>query len=204
MEALSIPGRFIAPSCSANGRTAGTSDQSSPNGTFKIVPLIETTAAVLNAQEIIQASDRVIAIAFGCEDFVGDRGGAHDPDGRSIFTPRALVAMAAEANEVQAIDTVHIKVHDLEDLEKNLRLAQILGFDGMLVLHPKELLLVHQYFSPNDEQVEEAREMLRLYDVAVESNKGFAVVNGKFIGPSMVRAAKQILARHAAIVDSGE
>ncbi len=51
------PGRFIAPSCSANGRTAGTSDQSSPNGTFKIVPLIETTAAVPNAQEIIQHNE---------------------------------------------------------------------------------------------------------------------------------------------------
>ncbi|MEA3501513.1 MAG: CoA ester lyase [Actinomycetota bacterium] len=175
-----------------------------PNGTFKIVPLIETTAAVLNAQEIIQASDRVIAIAFGCEDFVGDLGGIHDPDGRSIFTPRALVAMAAKANEVQAIDTVHIRVHDLEDLEKNLRLAQILGFDGMLVLHPKELPLVHEYFSPSEEQVAEAREMLRLFDVAVESKKGVAVLNGKFIGPPMVLAAKQVLALHAAIVDAGE
>lgn len=112
--------------------------------------------------------------------------------------------MAAKANEVQAIDTVHVKVHDLDDLEKNLRLAQILGFDGILVLHPKELLPVHQYFSPSDEQVEEAREMLRLYDVAVGSNKGVAVANGKFTGPPMVRAAKQVLARHAAIVDSGE
>ena len=54
-----------------------------PVGTFKIIPLIETTAAVLNAQEICQASERVIAIAYGCEDFISDLGGVHDNDGKA-------------------------------------------------------------------------------------------------------------------------
>ncbi|MCK4956306.1 MAG: HpcH/HpaI aldolase/citrate lyase family protein, partial [Candidatus Cloacimonetes bacterium] len=58
-------------------------------GTFKIIPLIETAAAVLNAQEICQASKRVVAIAFGCEDFVADLGGIHDHKGKSLFTPRS-------------------------------------------------------------------------------------------------------------------
>jgi len=164
-----------------------------PKGTFKIIPLIETAAAVLNAQEICKASSRVVAIAYGCEDFISDLGGIHDPEGQSLFTPRAMIAMAAKANDVIPIDTVHINVHDLDDLEENLKLAKILGFEGMLVLNPKEIPLVHQYFSPSKEEVENANEVLLLADEAKKEGKGVAVMNGKFIGPPMIISAKNTL-----------
>jgi len=170
-----------------------------PKGTFKIIPLIETAAAVLNAQEIIQASKRVIAIAYGCEDFITDLEGIHDINHQSLFTPRAIIAMAARANNVIPIDTVHINIHDLEDLEKNLILARNLGFEGMLVLHPKELILVHQYFSPSNKEVEDAEEMIRLSNVASIDGKGVALMNGKFIGPPMVLTAKKTLKKQELI-----
>jgi citrate lyase subunit beta/citryl-CoA lyase len=164
-----------------------------PIGTYKLIPLIETTAAVLNAQDICKASKRVVAIAFGCEDYVTDLEGVHDPEGESIFTARAMIAMAARANNVIPIDTVHIKVHDLEDLERNLKIAKNLGFEGMLVLNPKELSLVHQYFSPTEAEIRNAKEMLQMAEEAELEGKGVAVVNNKFIGPPMVAAAKKIL-----------
>ncbi len=170
-----------------------------PVGTFKIIPLIETAAAVLNAQEICQASERVVAIAYGCEDFITDLEGIHDAEHQSLFTPRAIIAMAARANNVIPIDTVHINVHDLEDLEINLRVAKNLGFEGMLVLNPKELPLVHSYFSPSEKEVNDAREMLRLSDEAKKEGKGVVIMNGKFVGPPMVATAKKILARHLLI-----
>ena len=170
-----------------------------PKGTFKIIPLIETAAAVMNVQDICKASDRVVAIAFGCEDFVADLEGIHDSDGQSINTPRALIAMAARANNIIPIDTVHINIHDLEDLEKNLIIAKNLGFEGMLTLHPKELPLIHKYFSPSYEEIEEAKEILRLFETAVKDEKGVAIMNGKFIGPPMVITAKKILAKAAKI-----
>ena len=76
---------------------------------------------------------------------------------------------------------VHISVHDLDDLEKNIILAKNLGFEGMLVLNPKELPLVHQYYSPSEKEVEDAKEMLRLYEEAQTEGKGVAIMNGKFI-----------------------
>jgi citrate lyase subunit beta/citryl-CoA lyase len=170
-----------------------------PIGTFKLIPLIETTAAVLNAQDICTASKRVIAIAFGCEDFVSDLQGVHDAEGQSIFSARAMIAMAARANNVAPIDTVHIKVHDLEDLEKNLILAKKLGYEGMLVLNPKELPLVHHYFSPSEQDVADAKEMLTLFEEAQLNNQGVAVKNGKFIGPPMVLGAKKVLEKHQRI-----
>jgi len=170
-----------------------------PVGTFKLIPLIETAAAVLNAQDICQASKRVISIAFGCEDFVTDLEGIHDNLGNSIFTPRAIIAIAARANNVIPIDTVHIKVHDLEDLERNLIIAKNLGYEGMLVLNPKELPLVHKYFSPTDKEVTDALEMLKLAKEAEKEGKGVAVVNNKFIGPPMVIAAKKTLDKNKLI-----
>lgn len=170
-------------------------------GTFKLIPLIETSAAVLNAQDICKASKRVIAIAFGCEDFISDLEGVHDADHESLFTPRALIAMAARANDVIPIDTVHINVHDLVDLEKNLIVAKNFGFEGMLVLNPKELPLVHQYFSPTEKEVQDAKEMLRLANEFEKEGKGVAVINNKFIGPPMVIAAKKTLQKDKLIND---
>jgi len=167
--------------------------------TFKIIPLIETAAAVLNAQDICKASGRVIAIAYGCEDFISDLGGIHDHEGKSLFTPRALVAMAAKANGVIPIDTVHINVHDLTDLEENLKLAKVLGFEGMLLLNPVEIPLVHQYFTPSEEEVAEAKEMIRLAQEVKEAGKGVAVINGKFIGPPMLITAHKIIRRVSVI-----
>jgi len=168
-----------------------------PAGTFKIIPLIETTGAVINIQDICTASpDRVVAVAFGCEDFITDLQGIHDAEGESIYTARAMIAMGARANNIIPIDTVHINVHDLEDLEKNLKISKKLGFEGMLVLHPKEIELVHRYFSPSQQEVEWALEMLRLSDEAQKSGKGVALKENKFIGPPMVKMAKNIISKN--------
>ena len=94
---------------------------------------------------------------------------------------------------------MHIKVHDLEDLEKNLILAKNLGFEGMLVLNPKELPLVNQYFSPSEEEVEWAKEMVQLTAEAKSEGKGVAVKEGKFIGPPMLKMAEKILSKYEKI-----
>ena len=172
-----------------------------PIGTFKIIALIETTAAALNAQSIAEASPRVVALAFGCEDFITDLEGIHDKEGLSIFSPRAIIAMAARAAGVIPVDTVHINIHDLEDLEKNLQLALKLGYEGMLVLHPKEIPLVHKYFTPSEEKYNEAVEMLRLAEKAKKDGKGVAIMNNKFIGPPMIKTAEKTIKKYREVMN---
>lgn len=164
-----------------------------PIGTFKIIPLIETAGALINIKDICTACTRVIAVAFGCEDYVTDLQGKHDAQGESIFVARTLIAAGARAAGIIPIDTVHIKVHDLEDLERNLKVAKNLGFEGMLVLNPKELPLVHQYFSPTPQEIEWAKEMIQLSEEAKANGQGVAVKDNKFIGPPMVKMAQNIL-----------
>ena len=166
-----------------------------PVGTFKLIPLIETAGAIVEIKEICNACTRVVAVAFGCEDYVADLCGKHDPDGQSIFYARNAIVNAARSAGVLPIDTVHIRVHDLEDLERNLILSKNLGFEGMLVLNPKELPLVNQYFSPSEEEVAWAEEMIQLTAEAKAEGKGVAVKNNKFIGPPMLKMAEKILAK---------
>ena len=175
-------------------------DKVFPNGTFKLIPLIETAGAVMNIQDICTACpNRVVAVAFGCEDFITDLGGQHDTEGESIFTARAMIAMGAKANGIVPIDTVHIKVHDLDDLENNLILSKKLGFEGMLILNPKELPLCHRYYSPSSDQVSWAEDMIRLSGEAIAQGKGVALKDNKFIGPPMVKMAKEILRKQGLI-----
>lgn len=172
-----------------------------PIGKFKLIPLIETVGAVVNIMEICKACpERVVAVAFCCEDYVTSLGGQHDIEGKSIFFARSMIANAARACGILPIDTVHIRVHDLEDLEQNLILSKKLGFEGMLVLNPKELPLVHKYYSPSEEEIEWAKEMVKLSEEAMSEGKGVAVKGSKFIGPPMLKMAKNILAKQQRIL----
>jgi len=161
-----------------------------------LVPLIEMTAAVLHVEAICR-HPLVIAVAFGCEDYIADLQGIHSRE--SLMVPRSMIAMAARAAGITPIDTVHINVHDLDDLRQEAMLSRSLGFEGMLVLHPKELPIVHECFSPAPEEVRQASEMLRLSEEAAANGKGVAWMDGRFIGPPLVRQAWNILEKHRRI-----
>lgn len=169
---------------------------------FKIIPILETAASIINANEIAQASKRVIAIGFGSEDFVSDLEGIRDFGvDSSIFTPRAWVAMVARTHKLIPIDAAYINVHDLEGLERHLKVGKTLGYAGMWVLHPKQNELVNKYYGLADEEIAEAHEILVLADEANRLNKGVAIINGKFIGPPLVVKAKHIINRQK-LIDS--
>jgi len=165
------------------------------HGHFKIIPIIETSAAVLNAQDICKASKRVIALAFGSADFLTDLKGQLDDERVSLQAPRTLIALAARANNVLPIDTSFNNVHDLEGLEFNLKIAKKLGFEGMSVLHPKQIELAHKYFSPSEEELIDAHELLSLNEQALAESKGVAIRDGKFIGPPLIEAANYIITK---------
>lgn len=167
-----------------------------PIGTFKIIPLIETTSAVIHAFEIASASPRVVAIAYGCEDYLADLQGKHGNNQNALFYPRSVVANAARAAGITPIDTVHIDVHNYADLEKNLQTACELGFEGMLILNPKEIPFAHRYFSPTPEDVQKARRIIEVSENAVAKGRGVALEEDVFAGPPLVLKAKKILERH--------
>lgn len=70
----------------------------------------------------------------------------------------------------------------------------------MLVLNPKELPLDHQYYSPTEDEINWAKGMIELSEEAIKEGKGVAVKDGKFIGPPMVKMARNILSKQEMII----
>ncbi|RLC49157.1 MAG: CoA ester lyase [Candidatus Cloacimonadota bacterium] len=165
------------------------------NNKFKILPLIETASAVLHAEDICRCSERIIAIVFGSEDFCTDLKGIHDKTHDALFVPRALIALAARAAGIIPIDTLNVNLNDMEDLERNLKLGRKLGFEGKLLLHPKEIELTHQYFTPSEKEYEKALKIIKLAQEAAKQNLRVAIIDDTFIGPPMVRQAENTISR---------
>lgn len=204
---LTLPGitGFVYPKCTNGqdiyfiGKLLETIEYEKhiPVGYFKLIPLIETTGAVANINDVCEACpERIIAVGFGAEDYMSDLGGRHNEGGDSIFSARAIIANAAKAHDIVPLDIVHMKVHDLEDLEREMNVARDLGYEGKMLVHPKEIQPCHKCFSPSEEQVEWAKEIIFLSKEAIREGRGVAYMNNKFIGPPMLKMAEEILKKN--------
>lgn len=164
-----------------------------PIGKIKLFPVIETGEGILNAKEIAMASDRIVALGFGSEDFATDIDCIRDEENISIQIPRQQIVFAARAVGVIPVDTPHVNIHDLEGLENHVKQARTLGFGGMQILHPKEIEICHRYYTPSEEEAQSAYEIVRLFQEAQEHNNGVAIMNGKFISPPTYKRALQLI-----------
>ncbi len=170
-----------------------------PVGHFSLIILIETSLGVINAYSIAKASSRVVGLLFGCEDYMADMEARHSENDVSLHTPRALIALAARAAGVEPIDTPYVKVHDLEGLVSFSRRARDLGMGGMLVMTPKQIPIVHSTYTPSEEETSYAKAVVAAAEAARKEGRGIAVVDGKFISPPTLKAARKVLARVEAV-----
>ena len=168
-------------------------------GHFSIVALIETPLAVLNAYSIATASERVVALMFGCEDYMAEQTARHAEQDVSLHTPRAMIAMAARAARVVPVDTPYVRVHDLEGMKPFARRARDLGMGGMVVLNPAQIAVANEIYTPSAEEIETAQAIVTAADVAAREGRGVVVVDNKFISPPTLKAARTTLARREAI-----
>ncbi len=170
-------------------------------GHFDIIILMETPRSILNAYEMAAASPRVIGLLYGCEDFLTDMEGSHGPGGRSLSVPRHLIAMAARAAGVIPIDTPYVKIKDEKGFEDHIIQGKELGFEGILVMTPRQIDIANRLYTPSNEDVKQARHIITLASEASEESKGIAVSGNVFISPPTLKRAQKILNRMNAIND---
>jgi citrate lyase subunit beta/citryl-CoA lyase len=163
---------------------------------FKIVAVIETTSGLANLNEICKASERMIGVVFGCEDYIADLGGIHDSEDNSIWVARAIIANTAKANGLFALDAPHINMHDLIDLQRHIKTGRNLGFDGMPVLHPAQIEHANKYYAPSEEELKEAAIIIELNQKAIDEGKGVAIKDGRFLGPPIMEKIKKMIAKN--------
>ena len=169
------------------------------NGHFSVIPLVETPRAVLNAHSLATASDRVVALLFGCEDYLAEMEARYGDDDISLHTPRSMVALAARAADIVPIDTPYVRVHDLDGLRVFAGRARDIGMAGMLVMTPRQIPVAHEVYTPTDQEVAAAEKMVAAAEKTRKEGKGIAVVDGQFVSPPTVKASRRVLARARAI-----
>ena len=172
-------------------------------GSLRIIPWIETARAVWDARGIALASPRVAAIAFGAEDFTNDMGIERSDSGDEVAVPRAWVPVAARAAQVGALDSPFVRFRDPGALRDDARAARRMGYTGKFAIHPAQLAIINETFSPSVAEIEYARRVVEAWDAAEAAGRGSLALDGRMVDVPVVKRAQNLLALADAIARSG-
>ncbi len=158
-----------------------------------LMPIIESARGVENAGEIAAASESVVAMAIGLEDYTADLGVQRTKEGGESIYARNRIVVASKAAGIQPIDSVFSDVGDMEGLLQNVLSAKAMGFEGMGCIHPRQIAVIRKGFSPSEEEMEKAKKIVIAYRDAREKGLGVVALGTKMIdAPVVARAEKTI------------
>ena len=166
-----------------------------PIGTVRLLAIVESAAGVMNLREIAAADRRIVALAFGAEDFAGDIGAQRTREGWEVFYARSAVVTAAAAFGLQAVDTVYTDLADDSGLAEECEAVRKMGFRGKLAVHPRQVEVINRAFTPDLSEVAAARRLIAVFKAHQRAGRGVCVLDGKMVDMPMFRAAQDLLAR---------
>ena len=153
------------------------------------MPIIESALGVEKAFEIAVASENVIALAIGLEDFTADIGTRRTKEAVESFYARTRLVNACKAAGIQPIDSVFSDVGDMEGLKENVRMSKSLGFEGMGCIHPRQIKVIHENFAPETDEIKKAMKIIKAFFEAEEKGLGVVSLGTKMIDPPVVKRA---------------
>jgi citrate lyase subunit beta / citryl-CoA lyase len=157
---------------------------------------LETALGVADARTLLARG--VSGVYFGAEDYAADIGGRRSRGGAEVLYARSQVLLAARLAGIPALDQVVPDLSDDEQFLADTRAGRDLGYQGKMCIHPRQVPLAHEVFTPTDAEVAHAREVL------VAGRAGVGVVDGEMIDDVHVRMARTVLARAGLDVPEGE
>ncbi|HQR27194.1 MAG TPA: CoA ester lyase [Nocardioides sp.] len=159
--------------------------------------MVETPVAMLHAEEIAAASDRLSVLVMGTNDLAKELYAEHVPGRQPLLAGLGLALLAARATGKAIIDGVYNDVKNLDGFLAECRQGREMGFDGKTLIHPGQVEGANEAFAPSAQAVEDARGIL----AAWEAGRGSGVVtyNGRMVENLHVESAERVLAIHEAI-----
>ncbi len=185
-------GAATPKSARAEAHGSGKSRAPSPKNVY-LMPIVESALGAIKAYEIATASDNIVALAIGLEDYTADIGTARTHDGRESFWARSQVVNAARAAGVQPIDTVFSDVADMDGLRESVAEAKSLGFDGKGCIHPRQITVIHEAFAPTAEELDRAKRVVAAFEEAEKKGLGVVSLGSKMIDPPVVKRALRVV-----------
>jgi len=160
-----------------------------------LMPILESALGIENAFAIAKASEQIVAITIGLEDYTADLGVVKTISGVESLYARQRVVNAARAAGVQAIDSVFGDVGDMEGLQRWGLNSRALGFEGMGCVHPMQIAVIHEAFAPTSAEIERAQRIVAAYNEAQEKGLGVVSLGSKMIDAPVVQRALKLIAR---------
>jgi citrate lyase subunit beta/citryl-CoA lyase len=155
--------------------------------------LIESALGLELSFEIARAHTRVVGVSLGEADLKADLG--VEADAGLLYARSRIVAAARAARLPAPVQSVYAEVHDLDGLRKSSEEGKSLGFIGRSAIHPKQVPIINEVFTPTDEEVAAAIELLDRMKGAAEGGKGaFLLEDGRFVDEAIARSARLTLA----------
>ncbi len=167
-------------------------------GTLTILPLVETCLGLRNTYDIAGASPRVCGMALASAeegDFMVDLGGRWTPRSLALTYPRSkLVVDTRAAGLPWLVDGVFMNLKDIDALRAECLVARELGFVGKMAIHPTQLAVMHEVFSPTADEVEHAQGLLLAFREGEARGVGAVKYRGMMVDYANVRLAERTLA----------
>jgi len=168
-------------------------------GDITLVPLIESALGVRLTYEIASASDRVDCVMFGGGeqgDLVADLGAEWTPEGTGLMHARSQVLLSARAAGVPyPMEAVFMDFRNNEALRVESEIARTLGYVGKVAIHPGQIPVINEVFTPSPEVVDYQRKVLAAFEEAEAAGKASIAVDGKMVDYAVARVARAIIAR---------
>jgi citrate lyase subunit beta/citryl-CoA lyase len=196
LDALTCePSCFVVPKTGSTEDVEVVADALAESGSDAgVVPIVESAAGVVNAAEIAGAS-RVSAVVFGAEDLAADLGATRTEEGDEVVYARQKVAAAATAAGVDAADTLWTDFRDEEGLREDTERGIGLGYDGKLAIHPAQVAVINDAFTPSEERLDWAERVLEAKEKADKQGKGVFEVDGEMVDAPLVEQARTVIER---------
>jgi citrate lyase subunit beta / citryl-CoA lyase len=161
----------------------------------RLLALIETAAGLAAAAEIARASERLDGLILGYADLAASLGRTGAQDWRYA---QETVLVAARAAGIQAIDGPYLGTRDDDAFRADVTLARTLGFDGKWAIHPAQLDALRDAFTPTDDEIADAREVLAALDRAAAGGAGAVADGDRMLDEALALSARRVLARAGA------
>jgi citrate lyase subunit beta/citryl-CoA lyase len=177
-------------------------------GSIAVIPLIESALGVRLTYEIAKASDRVECVMFGGGeqgDLVADLGVEWTPEGTGLMQARSQVLLSSRAAGVPyPMEAVFMDFRNPEGLRVECELARTLGYIGKVAIHPAQVEVINDVFTPSPGVVEYQRKVLAAFEEAESQGMASIAVDGKMVDYAVARVARTIIARAEAASRAGK
>jgi citrate lyase subunit beta / citryl-CoA lyase len=160
-----------------------------------IMPILESALGIENAATIASANENVAALTIGLEDYTADMGVVKSSDGAESLYARTRLVNAAKAVGIQAIDSVFGDVGDTDALRRWGQNSRALGFEGMGCIHPAQIPVIHEAFSPAQAEIDKAQKIVAAFEEAQQRGLSVVSLGSKMVDPPVVQRALKLVTR---------